>query len=133
MHAFERETDKFFKRHMKVVWNRVMAKSSTEMLNQSIGTLINRVIASEAITVVAHNHSISSGSVTNLSTINGPSFEGYTVVLRRAPLSSNITVVDSATINLAGGVNFLMDTDDDQLWLVRKGTAWNELSRYEAL
>jgi len=40
MRAFERETDKFFKRHMKVVWNRVMAKSSTEMLNQTVGTLI---------------------------------------------------------------------------------------------
>jgi ABC-type multidrug transport system fused ATPase/permease subunit len=40
MRAFEVETDKYFKRHMKVIWNRVMAKSSTEALNQSVGTLI---------------------------------------------------------------------------------------------
>ena len=40
MRAFEKETDKYFKRHMKVVWNRVMAKSSTEALNQTVGTLI---------------------------------------------------------------------------------------------
>ena len=40
LEAFERETGKYFKRHMKVVWNRVMAKASTEALNQTVGTLI---------------------------------------------------------------------------------------------
>jgi ABC-type multidrug transport system fused ATPase/permease subunit len=38
--AFERETERFFKRHMKVIKNRVLAKSSTEALNQFIGVLI---------------------------------------------------------------------------------------------
>ncbi len=38
--AFERETERFFKRHMKVITNRVLAKSSTEALNQFIGALI---------------------------------------------------------------------------------------------
>lgn len=40
MRAFENETGKYFKRNMKVVYNRVMAKSSTEALNQTVGTLI---------------------------------------------------------------------------------------------
>jgi subfamily B ATP-binding cassette protein MsbA len=38
--AFEIETEKFFKRHMKMIKNRVMAKSSTEALNQLLGTAI---------------------------------------------------------------------------------------------
>ncbi|HEB89619.1 MAG TPA: ABC transporter ATP-binding protein, partial [Deltaproteobacteria bacterium] len=38
--AFDRETDKYFRRHMKVVSNRTLAKASTEALNQLIGTLI---------------------------------------------------------------------------------------------
>ena len=38
--TFGAETEKFFKRHMKVIWNRVMTKSLTEGLNQFIGTLI---------------------------------------------------------------------------------------------
>jgi ABC-type multidrug transport system fused ATPase/permease subunit len=40
LETFDRETDKYFKRHMKVMWNRVMAKASTEALNQTVGTLI---------------------------------------------------------------------------------------------
>lgn len=40
LRAFERETEKYFRRHIKVIWNRVMAKSSTEALNQTVGTLI---------------------------------------------------------------------------------------------
>ncbi|MFP6655197.1 MAG: ABC transporter ATP-binding protein [Myxococcota bacterium] len=38
--AFDLETEKFFKRHMKMIKNRVMAKSSTEALNQSVGIMI---------------------------------------------------------------------------------------------
>lgn len=38
--AFDRETDKYFARHMKVIHNRVMAKSSSDALNQMVGTLI---------------------------------------------------------------------------------------------
>jgi subfamily B ATP-binding cassette protein MsbA len=38
--AFDRETEKYFKRHMKVIKNRVLAKTSTEVLNQFVGTLI---------------------------------------------------------------------------------------------
>jgi subfamily B ATP-binding cassette protein MsbA len=40
LQAFERETETYFKRFMKVAWNQVMAKSSTEALNQTVGTLI---------------------------------------------------------------------------------------------
>jgi ABC-type multidrug transport system fused ATPase/permease subunit len=40
LQAFERETETYFKRFMKVAWNRVMTKSSTEALNQTVGTLI---------------------------------------------------------------------------------------------
>ena len=40
LRAYEQETEKFFKRHMKVIWNRVMAKASGEALNQTVGTLI---------------------------------------------------------------------------------------------
>jgi subfamily B ATP-binding cassette protein MsbA len=38
--TFGTETNKYFKRHMKVVWNRVMTKSTTEALNQTVGTAI---------------------------------------------------------------------------------------------
>ncbi|MBC8188085.1 MAG: ABC transporter ATP-binding protein [Proteobacteria bacterium] len=38
--AFDRETEKYFKRHMKVIKNRVLAKTSTEALNQFVGALI---------------------------------------------------------------------------------------------
>lgn len=100
---------------------------------ESLGNQTELTIASETIEVVAHNHSITAASTTDLSVIDGPSSDGFLVVLRRAPFSEDITVIDSSTINLAGGLDFLMDTDDDQLWLVRDGTAWNELSRHEAL
>jgi subfamily B ATP-binding cassette protein MsbA len=40
LQTFERETEKYLRRFMKVVWNRMMAKSSTEALNQTVGTLI---------------------------------------------------------------------------------------------
>lgn len=40
LQTFERETEKYLTRFMKVVWNRMMAKSSTEALNQTVGTLI---------------------------------------------------------------------------------------------
>ncbi len=38
--AFALETDRFFKRSLKVVWNRVMAKASTEALTQTVGFVI---------------------------------------------------------------------------------------------
>ena len=40
LEAFDRQTDNYFKRHMKVLWNSVMAKASTEAVNQTVGTLI---------------------------------------------------------------------------------------------
>ena len=40
LRAYEQETEKYLKRHMKVIWNRIMAKSATEALNQIVGTLI---------------------------------------------------------------------------------------------
>jgi subfamily B ATP-binding cassette protein MsbA len=38
--AFAQETDRFFKRSIKVLWNQVMAKSSTEALTQTVGFVI---------------------------------------------------------------------------------------------
>jgi subfamily B ATP-binding cassette protein MsbA len=53
MNAFQAETDKYFKRNMKVVYNRVMAKSSTEALNQIVGTLILGIGAWMALNDIA--------------------------------------------------------------------------------
>jgi len=39
-HAFAAETDKYFKRHMKVVWNAVLAKAASELLNPILGFAI---------------------------------------------------------------------------------------------
>lgn len=38
--AFAIETGKYFRRHMKVVWNGVLAKASTELMNPILGFLI---------------------------------------------------------------------------------------------
>ncbi|MFK7894328.1 MAG: ABC transporter ATP-binding protein [Myxococcota bacterium] len=38
--AFDEATEVYFRRQMKVIWNRVMAKVSTEALNQTIGAII---------------------------------------------------------------------------------------------
>ena len=38
--AYARETERFFKRSMKVLWNQVMAKSSTSALTQIVGFVI---------------------------------------------------------------------------------------------
>ncbi|MCB9723509.1 MAG: ABC transporter ATP-binding protein [Spirochaetaceae bacterium] len=38
--AFARETGRYFNRHMKVVWNRVLARGLTEALNQTLGIVI---------------------------------------------------------------------------------------------
>ena len=38
--AFDDATEVYFRRQMKVIWNRVMAKVSTEALNQTIGAII---------------------------------------------------------------------------------------------
>lgn len=38
--AFAMETGRFFKRNVKVLWNQVMAKASTEALTQTVGFLI---------------------------------------------------------------------------------------------
>lgn len=99
---------------------------------ESLGDQTNLVITTTAITVVAHYHSISSVGATDLATISGPLVDGFLVVLRRAAFSDDITVKDSATINLAGSIDFVMDADNDQLWLVRDGANWNEVSRFEA-
>ncbi len=87
------------------------------------------------ITVLSHYHSIDASSAQDLESILGPAYDGFTLILRLAAFSSNITVVDNTTsgenIFLNGSADFVMDSDNDQLWLVRTGTEWNELSRLE--
>ena len=38
--AFANQTERYFKRHMQVVWNRVLARGLTEAMNQTLGAVI---------------------------------------------------------------------------------------------
>jgi ABC-type multidrug transport system fused ATPase/permease subunit len=51
--AFAQETDQFFKRAVKVLWNQVMAKVSTEALTQVVGFIIFAIGAWLALNKVA--------------------------------------------------------------------------------
>ncbi len=100
--------------------------------NQNDGELTPLTVAAEAISVFAQDHTITLGSAADLATING--FEtvvGYTMVLRLAVGSSDVTVVDTGNINLDAAADFIMDTaGESQIWLVSDGAgSWNELSR----
>ena len=64
--AYEQETEKFFKRHMKVIWNRVMAKASGEALNQTVGTLI---LGIGAVLALNHRWDITIGTLTAFALI----------------------------------------------------------------
>ena len=96
-------------------------------------TLID--VSATEISVLAHYHSIEAGSAQDLESILGAAYDGFTLILRLAAFSSDITVVDNSTsgenIFLNAGADFLMDEDNDQLWLVRNGDNWYEISRLE--
>ena len=64
--------------------------------------------------------------------IDGVLVDGFTLILRRGLFSSDITLRDGID-NLNIGSDFLMDVDNDQIWLVRRGANWNQLTRVEAL
>jgi subfamily B ATP-binding cassette protein MsbA len=64
--AYDQETEKFFKRHMKVIWNRVMAKASGEALNQTVGTLI---LGIGAVLALNHRWDITIGTLTAFALI----------------------------------------------------------------
>jgi len=99
---------------------------------ESLGNANEITVSSAAITVIAHYHTIDAAAPINLDTINGPSIDGYLLVLRRGLFSSNITLRDGID-NLQLGSDFLMDVDNDQIWLVRDGTDWHQASRVQAL
>ena len=92
-------------------------------------------VTSTEITILSHYHSIDASSAQDIEIILGPAYDGFTLILRLAAFSSSITVLDNSTsgenIFLNGGSDFLMNSDNDQLWLVGDGTNWYELSRLE--
>jgi hypothetical protein len=89
-------------------------------------------VGTAVITVSAHYHTITAGAPIDLDTIDGPNIDGFVLILRRALFSSNITLRDGID-NLNLGADFVMDVDNDQIWLVRDGVNWNQLARAEAL
>ncbi len=101
---------------------------------ESLGNATEIIVDGTAtITVIANYHSIDAPAIPlDLDTINGPQIDGYLLVLRRALFSQNITLRDGID-NLQLGADFVMDVDNDQIWLVRDGTDWHQVSRVEAL
>jgi len=104
--------------------------------NQQIEDLGNAnvldVTGLATITVQAHHHGFTnSGGAQNIDTINGPAIDGWLLVLRRAPFSNDVTFRDGID-NLDIGSDFLMDADNDQLWLERDGANWLQVSRFQA-
>jgi hypothetical protein len=89
-------------------------------------------VSTAVITVTSHYHTIASGGPIDLDTIDGPNIDGFVLILRRGLFSSDITLRDGID-NLNLGADFVMDVDNDQIWLVRDGTDWNQLARAEAL
>jgi hypothetical protein len=87
---------------------------------------------SSGFTVTAHYHTLTAGAPIDIDTIDGPNIDGFVLILRRALFSQNITLRDGID-NLNLGANFVMDVDNDQIWLVRDGANWNQLARAEAL
>jgi hypothetical protein len=99
---------------------------------ESLGNANQITVASAVIEVQAHYHTITASAPINLDTINGPLVDGFTLILRRGLFSSDITLRDGID-NLNIGSDFLMDVDNDQIWLVRDGANWNQLQRVQAL
>ena len=99
---------------------------------QSLGNANQITVSTATIEVAAHYHTITASGAIDLETINGPLVDGFTLILRRGLFSSDITIKDG-TDNLNIGSDFLLDVDNDQIWLVRDGVNWNQLQRVEAL
>ncbi len=98
----------------------------------SLGNANQITVSTDTIEVNAHYHTVTAGGAINLDTIDGPLVDGFTLILRRGLFSSDITLRDGID-NLNIGSDFLMDVDNDQIWLVRNGANWNQLQRVEAL
>ena len=83
--------------------------------------------------MISHYHGIEAASAQDLATIEGPDSVGFTLILRRAAFSEDITVTEDGNIVLLDTIDdeFEMFTDGDQLWLMWDGTSWIELSRFE--
>jgi hypothetical protein len=99
---------------------------------EDLGNAGTITVATAAIEVNAHYHTITATGAINLDTIDGPLVDGFTLILRRGLFSSDITLRDGID-NLNIGSDFLMDVDNDQIWLVRDGATWNQLQRVQAL
>ena len=98
----------------------------------SLGNANQITVGSDTIEVNAHYHTITASAPIDLDTIDGVLVDGFTLILRRGLFSSDITLRDGID-NLNIGSDFLMDVDNDQIWLVRRGANWNQLTRVEAL
>jgi hypothetical protein len=97
-------------------------------LNLAAGS--NLTISSGAVTATTSRHLIDTqgGAATDdLDTINGGS-EGDILVISTVNASRDVTAKDS-TDNLRLNGDFLMDSTQDRLVLMKSGTAWFELSR----
>ena len=101
-------------------------------LQDDLGNANTIIVFNAAIEVSAHYHTIQVTGASDLDTIDGPAIDGFVLILRRALFSSDITLRDGAD-NLNLGADFVMDVDNDQIWLVRDGANWNQLARAEAL
>jgi hypothetical protein len=99
---------------------------------ESLGNANQITVSTDTIEVNAHYHTITASGAIDLDTIDGPLVEGFTLILRRGLFSSDITLRDGID-NLNIGSDFLMDVDNDQIWLVRQGANWNQLQRVQAL
>ncbi len=98
-----------------------------------LGNANTITVTTATIEVNAHYHTILSAvGPINLDTIDGPAVDGFVLILRRALFSNDITLRDGID-NLNLGADFVMNVDNDQVWLVRDGTDWNQLARAEAL
>lgn len=64
--AFARETDRFRRRHLKILWNRVMAKSTADALGQAVGFV---VIAVGSVLALQQAWGMSLGSLSAFAAI----------------------------------------------------------------
>ncbi len=100
---------------------------------EDLGDLETLTVAADTISVSGPHHQVTAGAPTDLSSIGDIEHDGQVVILRLAVGSSNITCVEGGNLVIAdGGVanEFEMDTaGESQIWLVRQGGNWYELSR----
>lgn len=95
-------------------------------------TLIVVLTGVDTITVTANYHTLSAVAARDVTTIDGPLIDGYLLILRLAGALGTITLKDG-TGNLNIGSDFVMATLNDQIFLVRDGSNWNQLNRVEVV